>query len=177
MNTTEIIKCVLQDPKAKRIFKGVYPHDYLNEALKKKPGLKPAIFIINTHSSRQRGEHWVAVYTDGRGGAEYFDSFGLAPLHPNIKKFLFDCAPNGKIIHNHRSIQHVASNSCGLFVLHFTCMKGRGASLRRALSPFCSINLWRNDRIVLQQITPLLKRGGVNFQPGKGIGQTLSNYS
>jgi len=73
MNTLEINNSL----KKFKTFLGAFPKDKLPKTR------KPCGLIINTDSSNNPGEHWVAIYTDNNC-SEYFDSFGLPPLQEEI---------------------------------------------------------------------------------------------
>ena len=166
MNSLEIVKCIQQDVKARRIFRGIFPHDWLLPTLEKlRFEQKPYVIVCNTHDSSKRGEHWSSIYVNKPAGiVEYFCSLGLPPPHPNIHNFLFQCSPSSKVIFNHRSIQHVSSIACGLYVLYYVMMKARGVSLRKLLSPFSSVYQWQNDRKVRNRVIHLLRKAGV-YEP------------
>ena len=147
MNTLEIDGLLSRHPQASKLFAGVFPRDLL--PFKIDPGRK-CIFIINTDKSDGRGEHWVAVYFGGDGTAQYFDSFGFAPLITPVKNFIArNCA---MFVYNNRHIQNFVSSSCGLFVVYFAQQKSLGVSFSKLLSIFHSTNLLRNDLIVWRQV-------------------------
>ena len=52
MNSLEIVKCIQQDVKARRIFRGIFPHDWLLPTLEKlRFEQKPYVIVCNTHDS------------------------------------------------------------------------------------------------------------------------------
>ena len=57
-------------------FIGVYPRDALPNV-----GKRPVALIANTDSRYEPGEHWIAIILLKDGVGEYFDSYGLPPLH------------------------------------------------------------------------------------------------
>ncbi len=69
--------------KSFKCFKGVYPLDLI-PTIKK----KPIAIIVNTHPSDKPREHWVSIIISKDGIGEYFDSFGLPPLHAEFVKYL-----------------------------------------------------------------------------------------
>jgi hypothetical protein len=71
-------------------FGGVYTRDLLPQTLDGKA------IVINTDPHDQPGAHWVCVYLNSPV-VEYFDSYGLPPMHRDIKDFI---ARHGKPIHN-----------------------------------------------------------------------------
>ena len=143
MNTLEIEGLLSRHPQASRLFAGVFPRDLLPRKIV--PGSK-CIFIINTDKSNRSGEHWVAVYFEGNGQAQYFDPLGLPPLVGDIENFI---ARNCEMfVYNNRHIQNFLSSSCGLYVVYFAQQKSLGVSFSKLLSVFHTTNLYRNDLIV-----------------------------
>ena len=85
MSSRQLAAVLLRDLRSRRVFRGVYSRNKLPCFVNTR---HPSAFVINTYVSSGPGEHWVAVWFDGRGKAEYFDSFGLPPLHPDIESFI-----------------------------------------------------------------------------------------
>ena len=134
MNSRQVSALLMRDVRARRVFRGVYAHDVLPRYV---PGA--SAYIINTDDSRGRGLHWVAVYFDGRGNAEYFDSFGFPPLLQTVVGFLRRNTP-GRLLYNDRHLQNFASSACGLYVVYYILRKSRGASLSSVQGAFPSNN-------------------------------------
>lgn len=141
----------MRDVRCRRIFRGVYPRDKLPRWVSTQ---QPCAFIINTDRSSGPGRHWVALWLDGKGKAEYFDSFGLPPSHLEIKNFILRHCHTYRF--NSRLLQDMTSSFCGLYVIFFVYMKSRGASLTRLLASFFAYRAWTNDRVVLRHVRPLL---------------------
>ncbi len=116
MNTLEINK-YLKDFSQ---FKGTYPKDLLPKIY----GL-PIGIVINTDSSDEPGEHWVAVYIDRNGIGEYFDSFGLPPLHKEITDFMHENCPQGWL-YNTITFQSMYSQTCGNYCVLYLSSKFKG---------------------------------------------------
>ena len=108
MNTIEINNFLLNFKN----FKGTYPRDLLPKSLEKNCGI-----VINTDTSQEPGEHWVAIYMHNTN-AEYFDSFGLPPLHKEIINFLDKISPNGWS-YNTICFQSLHSQTCGNYCVLF----------------------------------------------------------
>ena len=152
MNSQAVAVALRRDTSSKRIFRGVYPRDRLPLHV---DGLEqPCAFIINTDGAAGAGKHWVAVWFDGYGRAAYFDSFGLPPIHPDIKHFILRHSHSYRF--NPMLIQDVLSSACGLYVIYFIMQKSRGFSLKRLASIFHPFNLKRNDWTVLRHVRHLL---------------------
>ena len=133
---------LMSDIGARRVFKGVYPRDRLPVCV-----TYPSIFVVNTDTSDGPGLHWVAVSFDRFGYSEYFDSFGLPPVHSDIATFI-DKNSFYPFVYNSRFLQDMTSSVCGLYVIYYVLLKSRGHSLSRIVLPFTSRNQWLNDRKV-----------------------------
>ena len=149
MNNLEIGALLTRDLRARRVFRGVFPRDKLPQYVN-----GPSAYIINTDHSRGPGKHWVCVWFDGQGGAEYFDSFGFPPLLQTVLGFLSRNTP-GRLLYNDRHLQNFASSACGLYVVYYILRKSRGASLSSVQGAFPSNNNTVNDRRVRALIASL----------------------
>ena len=96
MNTKQIHEALANDPAVGPHFLGVFACDKVPVQIKK----FPAALVVNTDPSSASGEHWVAFYFDHKGNAEYFDSYGLAPINCDLLQFF---ERNGKITPGTRS--------------------------------------------------------------------------
>ena len=153
MNSREVASVLLKDIYTRRVFRGVYARDqlplYVNTS-------QASAFIVNTDSTLGPGEHWVAVWFDGRGRAEYFDSFGLLPLYHDIESFIV--RHSRSYVYNQRLLQDLTSSMCGYYVLYFVLMKSRGSNMSRMLSPFHPHRPRVNDRKVWSLVQRLMRR-------------------
>ena len=104
-------KTITQSLQHLDCFVGAFPRDMLPEVTK-----LPAALVVNTDPSDRPGEHWVAIYIPIEGYAEYFDSFGLPPLHWEIKKFLDKNSPMGTLYSN-RTLQSIDGVTCGNYCI------------------------------------------------------------
>ena len=155
MNNRQIAEILTRDVRARRVFRGVYPRNRLPLLVDTR---LPSAYIINTDVASGPGKHWVAVWFDGRGNAEYFDSFGLPPIHADIETFLSRHC-HGRYRFSQRLIQDLTSSACGLYVIYFVMMKSRGESLGKLMSRFSPYTLRVNDRSVqryVNRIKPVL---------------------
>ena len=150
MNNQEIVALLTRDLRARRVFRGVFPRDklpqYVNGA---------SAYIINTDHSRGPGKHWVCVWFDGQGGAEYFESFGIPPTLEPILRFIKRNI-TGRFSYNARLFQNLISSACGLYVMYYVLMKSRGARLSRVQQVFHPIRLRANDLRVRSLVKNLL---------------------
>ena len=87
----------------------VCPHDMLESLVIKE---RPMAIVVNTDKSGTIGEHWVAVYLMQDSKGEYFDSFGLPPLHLDVLEFLNTKCPMGWCYSN-VTLQEYEDTICG----------------------------------------------------------------
>ena len=64
-------------------FLGVYAINHIPDKHQ-----RPCSLIVNTDPCTAPGEHWVAIFLNNDLTGEYFDSFGLPPLHLPIYIYL-----------------------------------------------------------------------------------------
>lgn len=141
LTTLDIYKFI-EPFKRSNIFKRVFPSDCLPSKFS-----LPAAFVINLAEHTSRGTHWVALYIQKNGYAEYFDSLGFPPTEKNIILFI---RKHCKLVeHNEKQIQHISSNKCGKFVITFILSKMYG----RNILPAFSTNLYVNEIVVENILT------------------------
>lgn len=93
-------------------FAGVHPCDHL-------PQLKwGQAMIVNTDPHDRPGEHWVALYKSKLDCLEYFDSFGLPPLVPDIRKYINNSS-HSSFTYSSVQLQHNTSTTCGNYCIVF----------------------------------------------------------
>lgn len=122
-------------------FLGTFPRDLLPANPGRSRGL-----IINLDESTESGSHWVAIYFDDNGKADYFDSFGLPPLTLEIKKFLSENAPRGWIF-NDQCFQSLSSNTCGAYCILFLKLRFKDIPFEQIKLLFCE-KTFINDLII-----------------------------
>jgi hypothetical protein len=135
MNTIEINAYL----RRYKNFRGTFPRDWL-------PGNLPAHsgVVINTDKACDPGEHWVAVYMN-KDKAEYFDSFGLPPMHEEIIQFLDKISPDGWQ-HNSITYQSLYTDTCGNYSVYFLASRFNGDD-DSAFRKIFSFNPKMNDRL------------------------------
>ena len=117
LNTIQLHKILTVDKFVQPLFRGVYARDELPRS-----GLYPSCLVVNTHSSSEPGEHWLAIYYDMNGICEFFDSFGLPPAAYRLGSYLKRTSTRVKW--NHKCYQPLDSNACGYYCflyLMFRC--------------------------------------------------------
>jgi hypothetical protein len=122
-------------------FHGVYAIDTLPHRVHR----YPAAFVVNTDQSNGPGEHWLAVYFDVNGNAEFFDSYGYSPEMYGMVDFLLNNSRKG-YIRNNKRLQSSVTFVCGAYCVYFLMMKCSG--VKEWLQPFGS-DFILNDCIVL----------------------------
>jgi hypothetical protein len=103
---------------------------------------KPSCYIINLSPSWHPGSHWTAVYRDGRGGTEYFCSYG-SDVPDQIRRKLM----GAKYRKNVKQLQCISSDLCGQYCILYLLCKCRGFSYKKFQSCFSS-NHSMNDQLV-----------------------------
>ena len=106
----------------------------------------PVSMIINTHRKNQAGEHWLGLILT-KSKCLYFDSFGVGITEESIVSYLQQ--KYEKVTINNECIQHLYSESCGLFCIAFIRNVKSNASFETFISNFNLLDLLENDNIVL----------------------------
>ena len=117
-------------------FLGTISHDEIKSKIL--PLIKPKSrggFVINTDPHNKPGEHWLAVYFDGRPGGdatiEFFDSFA-EDIDPKLQKDLLlianklNAGTYLKYKYNRIRYQNDKSSNCGYFAMKFLIDRFRG---------------------------------------------------
>ena len=105
----------------------------------------PATLIVNTDPSSEPSEHWVVIHFDSKDNGEYFDSYGLPPLHQEIKLFMNKiCFMYG---YNPVVLQCFECITCGQYCVLYVKYKYQGFKYCDFISLF-SNNQEKNNLIV-----------------------------
>ena len=112
----------------------------------------PFSLVCNTDPNTETGEHWIAVHVDEEGNGEYFDSYGLPPLHDAFENFLNRHCKTWTW--NDRQIQQLASTVCGQHCIFYLTHRYLGLSLQEIRS-FFTEDFRDNDRIVESYVKEL----------------------
>lgn len=117
--------------------------------------------VVNTHPLAKMGEHWVALFYDKKGGAEYFCSYGRPPKARFMKILKKIFPPNYK--RNLIQLQSPNTTVCGQYCIYYLYYRSRGKSMKWIQNKFSKVNLMENDRKVRKFVlekynfsTPLL---------------------
>jgi hypothetical protein len=123
---TEQLRCVLkEDVCLSKVARGVFAPDTLPARI----AFYPSAYVCNTDRSNKPGKHWVALWFDGTGRGEFFDSFGLPPeaYDDEIAGFLRKQSTSYTI--NGRRVQDKRAVTCGYHVLFYLLMKCRNNTM------------------------------------------------
>lgn len=148
MNTLEIAQALSK--KCGSIFKGVYALDQLPSTPPPPSSSAPSAYVINTDRHDKPGMHWVACFLHTtKDIIEYFDSYGLVPLHGEILEFLN--RSGCEIKYNKVLLQDLESNLCGQYCCVYLYYRHRAAlDMDDFLRIFSSRSTCQNDYIVQQ---------------------------
>ena len=124
MNTREIEQCLAKVGRC-----AVLPIDYVKH---KKTDNRPLGLVVNTDRSSCAGEHWVAIFLDGDGYGEYFDSFGLPPLRRGLIDFMNRNCSVGWC-YNTTTLQEFDETVCGNWCVEFLKSKFAGTGYKEFL--------------------------------------------
>ena len=129
-------------------FLGCFPVDRLPPF----PTTFPKSMIINTQSSTQAGEHWVAlVLTETK--CYYFDSFAVPIIQPNIHMYLQPY--NKNICYLDIRIQDITSTYCGAYCVCFVLHVKDDLAYDKFIGHYYSDNLLQNDEILKQDFSKI----------------------
>ena len=143
MNSRQLCWILSNDKVTSRTFKGVYALDEIEHI---KQISFPSVYVFNLDPSYKPGIHWVAVYIDGKGLVEYFDSFSRPPPR-EIKYFLYTHAESWN--YNNVAVQELYFTTCGQFVVFYIYQRCSGLALESILRKyFNSHTKIMNDALV-----------------------------
>ena len=147
MNTSQI-NSLLRNCKG---YIGAFARDLIPTVIIKKTK-KPTLLIVNTDPSHKPGEHWITIYLDSKGSGEYFDSYGLPPLHTEIINFLNKMCPLGYGF-NPVTLQCTTCITCGHYCVLFVMLRSLGYSYCDYISLFTN-NTLKNENVI-RKFVPL----------------------
>lgn len=128
MNSDEIVHILNRD--CANLFIGVYARDTLPAKL---PPKRPILLVCNTDPHYKAGEHWICMYFDETGTAEYFCSLGQEPM-PIFERYL---TKNSKLfVWNDIKLQSIVSAYCGNYAVFYAIFKNKGYSMEDIINCF-----------------------------------------
>ena len=141
MNTEQIKRLLEMDSCTRDVLVGVYPRDRLPLSITK----YPSAYVCNTDPHTEDGEHWLVIYVDDCGRGEFFDSYGLPPLHKRFLKFLnVNCS---SWTFNDKQLQGLNSRVCGHYCVFYLLHRCRGVSMNTIVKMFGN-SMQDNDVLV-----------------------------
>ena len=102
---------------------------------------KPTLLIVNTDRSDRAGQHWTAIYVDGKGYGELFDSLATEPLKTFRNFMNRNCT---RWLKNDLQLQSVISRFCGHYCVMYCLLRAKGFDIQRITS-FYSRDTMLND--------------------------------
>lgn len=138
MNTAAVNKAL----QTSSIFKGTFPRNCIPTFKS-----KPYAVVVNTDSSSEPGEHWVAIVVLKNNWCEYFDPFGFPPCHKQILSYLNKHSRRYR--YNCKTLQDANSKSCGKYCIAFIKHKQKSLSMKSFIKKF-SKNTVQNEKILIK---------------------------
>lgn len=126
---------------------GTFPRDMLPKIQQ-----LPATLIVNTDPSTEPGEHWIAIHIDSNGNGEYFDSYGLPPLHKEIIVFLNKYCPLS-YGYNPIILQCFDCTTCGRYCVLYCKYRCNSQSFCKFLVNF-STDTYKNN-VIINSLVPI----------------------
>lgn len=149
MYGSTISKVLTSDSWCKDIFKGLICKDVLPKF--KRVETFPMLYIYNTASSDESGEHWLAIYFTSSDKVEFFDPLSQSVSSYGLVKY-FKTIGIKKLDYNTQPVQHFTSTTCGYHVLYFSLLRCRGFQFDFIMKKGYSDDLYNNDIYIPQII-------------------------
>ena len=126
MNTDQLKRILDTDAWTRVVFRDVLPRNH-TPSLENLCYNRPVGYILNTDPCNQPGEHWVALFIAADGDGDYFDSYGLPPLHPELTSLM----TRGSRVWtwNTRQLQSIATAVCGQYCVFYELHRARGYTM------------------------------------------------
>ena len=132
MDSQQIYSILCWDKDTRESFLGVFPADLV--PLQKLPNNSSLVF--NTDPKGKPGQHWVAVFVDGKGNGEYFDSYGQPPSSEILPLEFVQQLRSRRFKFNKVQVQGDLSKSCGFYCVLYIKKRCQGKSMEDILSTF-----------------------------------------
>ena len=130
-------------------FRGTFPRDMLPQT----PGPSPHSIVMNYDGHAQEGTHWVCIYVDDEGSAQYFDSYGLPPL---VKEFVDYLEKNSnKWLWNKITLQCEDCVTCGEYCCAYLILRNAGYSNQEFVNLFT--NSTKTNDYIIKEIFNAIK--------------------
>ena len=152
--TDQLTLLAAQDSVLQPYFAGVFASDRLPSSPIKH---KPQGYIVNVDRHRDRGSHWLGVWTDD-DTCEVMDSFGMDVARYNIpwfEKWMQDHFWTTR--ESRKTLQAINSESCGMYALSFLITRAMGISMEGYLSMFTTHDYVKNDHRIASWFKKMVK--------------------
>lgn len=116
MNSTELIRCMANDPHIRSTAFGVFPRNRIPRCE------EPGLYIINTDSLGGPGKHWLLIYAAEDCTRYVFDSLALDREYANV---VMNSVGGRCILVTKWVMQNDLSQMCGAYALYFARMLAR----------------------------------------------------
>jgi hypothetical protein len=152
LTTVDINNALLSDPIISKSFLGTFASNRLPPVYKMYQGNHswPLALVVNYDAQSNPGSHWVAIWAESLGNVEYFDSFGIPPLHAGIKHWIRTIDPQFSF--SDTRLQSFSASTCGYYCIHYLLSKARGCSLADIICLFTPAVPSLNDEIIVNMI-------------------------
>ena len=152
MIQTTLEECLMRDPYTSKIYGGVLARDELPVKV-----AYPSCYIINNKPRHHSGEHWLALYYDSKGHADFFDAYGNPPSYFKLEAFVERTSTSWS--YNSIRVQGFSSH-CGYYSLIYLLERSRNKS--HNFFSFFSKNFLLNDIKVDHYISLFSKHNTLN---------------
>ena len=142
MYETAIENALKKDSFTSKIFGGVLARDELPKNVD-----YPSCYVVNTKPRTNSGEHWLAIYYDKNGHADFFDSYGHHPQYFFLDSFLNKTSTSWSF--NKIRLQGL-STFCGYYCLLYLFFRSRQKS--NIFFSFFNNNSLLNDKKITYYI-------------------------
>ena len=147
MNASEIEDALRSNRFAREYLVGVFAADQL--PTKEFPGA----YIVNTDTSSQLGQHWVAFFTTEEG-TECFDSFGENPSV--YSEYIAGWLKDDFQVVQRETLQSRDSTVCGQYCIYFILFRSYGFSYEDMMSSLTD-RTKINDKFVCKFVNKFFK--------------------
>ena len=145
MDTEQLRYILERDKYVKPHLLTVCPHDLVQQHIARATSGRrhTAAIVFNLDPSHLPGTHWVSMFLDFNGYAEYFDSTGLPP-DPACREIMRSSCPRTPLLYNTLTLQD-NTMVCGQFCVAFLKLRCRGYDFHKTIQ---YLNFPNNDRAV-----------------------------
>jgi hypothetical protein len=135
MQTNQIIKALYSDERTQSVFRGVYARDDFINQINDNDDYEDnstRLYVCNLDKSHQPGSHWVVIEHTIEKDVNYFDSYGLPPIFPDLYSKLTQMS-NKHLRWNKVTLQEFNTNVCGQYCLLYCLLRARSYQFEEIL--------------------------------------------